>query len=175
MNAQIDMMDSGDMDRPIQPTVPPRPVVTDKMKLAAAREFIEKEQIEGGNASDLAKHGNIWIDGYELAKALDDYCGWHIDSETVERLEAYGSYVRDALNVAEREWFKAFDIQPPHDIGTTVTCNTRNRRGIITDVCEHSIACFSVRPLQPAPDETSPSMRWICKFENVTPVEDDKQ
>src|ERR1017187_4648594 len=77
--------------------------LTPEMALAAAKATaadllrdgqIEVDQIEV-SVVNLAKHGRLHMDGYELAKALDNHCGWDIDAQMVETLDGFSWHARE--------------------------------------------------------------------------------
>lgn len=58
-------------------------------------------------------------DGYQLAKYLERYHGWDIDSHIVSCLD--GWHVHSAYQQFQRDWVKAYDVRPKLALGAAVT------------------------------------------------------
>lgn len=97
------------------------------------------------------------IDGYQLAKALDDRFFWDISVSDVEELDNVWDAVRNIHKEACYAWATEYDIQPPYPIGTMTT------RGEITGIYKHDAACYEIRET----GDTNESRRLIVKFEGV--------
>lgn len=65
----------------------------------------------------VLKH-NAFGDGYELARSLEDECGYSPNAELVEQLDGYPTDV--ALKELEMQWVKAYNISLDLPIGTQV-------------------------------------------------------
>jgi hypothetical protein len=132
----------------VQP--PPPPKFGNAEVIEALMRFIEENRHWGGHpvdqvAAEIAKHWHPMIDGYELAKALEQYEGWDIDAQDVEVLDLIDlKVIRRAEVAARNEWAKAWNIQPPHPIGTKVK-TPYNTTGVIAGVYEHQGATYLVK------------------------------
>jgi hypothetical protein len=117
------------------------------------------------SATDIAKHWRTGIDGYELAKDLENHEGWCIDAQDVEELDSIDSVIRSAKTAARKEWAKAWNIQPPHPVGVKV--KTPRGNGVIAGVYEHEGATYLIKE-----DRCKQEGRHILiKFEDVALVE----
>ena len=135
----------------------PRPTrMTDDMALEAAK-IIASDLSRAGHlhdmsfdcaASDIAAVARRHMDGYELAKELDQWKGWHITTEIVETLDGYSSAAGSIVLKAQREWVERNNIQPPHEIGTRVriTWLRETVEGVIHDVYDHGAAQYLITP-----------------------------
>ena len=113
-----------------------RPTVTHEMKLAVAMKVAESVN---GDAETNAAAYSYPMDGYALAKELDDRHYWEITASDVEELDAMDVLVRDELKRAEREWVEREGITPKLANGTTI------KRGVIAGVSEYSPAMYKVK------------------------------
>ena len=122
------------------PELPPeRPTTyTDKMNRAAAEEMadqlIDRHNFHASReriANDLLKSINYWLDGYHLAKDLENYCHWNIDEEVVMTLsEMYGLRLSEKER-CEKEWVAQTNPQPAFSVGDEVSFESA-REGIQT-------------------------------------------
>ena len=129
--------------------------LTDEMKLAAAKataaDLLKDGQIEAyqfdDSVANLAKHGRLHIDGYALAKYLDNYCGWEIDAQMVETLDGFSWHAQHEVDVAEKAWAEATKPVPPHGIGTRVSIDSFNgpQTGTIDGIYEYGPAKYTVK------------------------------
>jgi hypothetical protein len=116
-------------------------------------------------ATDIAKHWRPGIDGYELAKDLENHEGWGIDAQDVEGLDSIDFAISRAKTVARKEWAKAWNIQPPHPVGAKV--KTPRGKGVIAGVYEHEGATYLIKE-----DGCKQEGRhMLIKFEDVVLVE----
>ena len=81
---------------------PPAPKEDFQLYLTAFKKFSED------NECDLTTLANAYdscrtTDGYAIAKYLDRYCGWDIDSDWVEKLNDLGWLVDEELNKQNNE------------------------------------------------------------------------
>ena len=134
-----------------------RPKVTPEMIAQAAQKLAAGRGWDAEQVADVAKHWRSYMNGYELAKELDTYCGWDIDASDVEALDWMGTEVREIHRQACIAWAKEHDIQPPLPIGTMTT------RGEITGVSQYDGACYLIREH----GETNESRRLIVRFEDA--------
>lgn len=115
------------------------PVVSIEIKTAACLKFAEENNYSTSQASEIAEHCSIFIDGYGLSKDLESYCSWDIDVQTVEDLDMVSDYIRTELKKARKKWFIDNDIQPPFKIGSKL------KQGIIHDIWNHDVAYYRVK------------------------------
>lgn len=139
---------------------PPRPAVTPEMILEAAEELCKRERWDADQARDLADAYSRHMDGYELAKLLENDYGWDISVMDVEALDCMSSDVRRAHDKACAVWAQENNIQPPLPIGTMTT------RGEIAGIYEHGPATYRVR----AHGEMNPTRFLLIKFEDAIAV-----
>lgn len=145
------------------PEISARPTVTKEMILAAATVVAAKID---GDAETIADYYQLGMDGWELAKALDQNAYWDTSREDMEALDEVDYLVRSALTEAEKQWFADGNIQPPHPIGTRLLCFDDKSPGEITAISDYAPACYEVKP-DGQDDETSGHRRWIIRFENA--------
>lgn len=135
----------------------PRPTrLTDDMALEAAK-IIANDLSRAGQlddmtfdcaASDIAAVARRHMDGYELAKELDQWKGWHITTEIVEALDGYSSAAGTIILQAQREWVERNSVEPEHDAGTRVRIKWLGEpvEGVIHGVYEHGAAQYLITP-----------------------------
>lgn len=115
-----------------------RPAINKAMILAAA-EQVAAEIGDGADAETIASNYRPYMDGYELARQLDRYCGWDFTMREVEALDEMTGIVMRLQREAEKAWATAYNIQPSLPTGTTI------KQGVIAGVCEHSAAKYRVK------------------------------
>lgn len=138
---------------------------TELAAMLAKSGHIEKGDVEAC-AADIAKVGRLHIDGYELAKSLDDRCYWDCNLMMADDLDAFSSLADDKIKAAQREWAERNNVQPPYPIGTRVKTK-RGELGVIDEVYSHGVAQYLVK----MDNETRPTCRSILAFEDVMPLE----
>ncbi len=153
-----------------------RPKLNDEMKMRAARKLVGdmvkngELEIEGDAelyAKDIATHGNTWSDGYELAKALDDYCHWDCNLTIAEALDNFSHYASNEVAQAEKEWVERCSIQPPIPLGTRVKLLRGGETGTLDEVYTHGAAKYCVK-IDGDPEAKAPTKaRRIVNFEDV--------
>lgn len=134
-----------------------RPKVTPEMIAQAAQKLASENGWDSEQVDDVAKHWRRCMNGYELAKELDTYCGWEIDVSDVEALDCIDSEVRGIHRAACWEWAKEHNVQPPLPIGTMTT------RGEITGISKYDAAAYLIREN----GEINESRRLIVLFEDA--------
>lgn len=151
-----------------------RPKFSSEIARLAAEEVVSElvrnqllTETERSDAIDgIAKHGRPYIDGYELAKALDDFEGWDCNFEIAEVLEGFWSSCDAVLRKAQKQWAAAESIAPPLAVGTRVTFS-RGRAGVIDGIYEHGAAQYLIKvdgdPLTDSPSKS----RSIINFEDI--------
>lgn len=109
------------------------------------------------------------INGYELAKRLDDDYGWDVDAELVGQLDELTSYVREAHKEAQEEWVKANNITPKFNAGDRVCFMGAFSKvtGTIDGIYEHMPARYIFKE----DGRLSDSHRLIVPFEDVELLE----
>jgi hypothetical protein len=152
----------------VQP--PPPPAFGKAEAIKELVRFIEvagywDDQPAEQSATDIAKHWRPGMDGYELAKDLENHEGWCINSQDVEELDSIDSVIRSAKTAARKDWAKAWNIQPPHPVGAKVKTSRGN--GVIAGVCEYEGATYLIKE-----DGCKQEGRhMLIKFEDVVLVE----
>ena len=135
-----------------------RPKLTKELIAATAEAFCKSNGWQDDEADDLAKVcTSLYMDGYEIAKALESRCYWTITTMEVETLDEFSFKLREALRQACITWARENNIQPPHPIGTKIT------RGTITGIYEHDGACYLVAE----PGKEDSSTRLVVRFEDA--------
>ena len=114
-----------------------RPTITQEMKLAAAMQ-VAKNLVDG-DAEVIASAYSYPMDGYQLARELDDRHYWSISASDVDELDAMDALVRQELERAEKEWAEREAITPKLAVGTAI------KRGVVAGVSEHSPARYRVK------------------------------
>ena len=135
-----------------------RPKVTRELIAATAETFCSRSGWDTDQAKDLARvcrHAHM--DGYELAKELDNVCGWMPTAQDVETLDNFGCDVREAHRQACIAWALGNNIQPPLPVGTMTTL------GEITGIYAHDGACYEILRT----GDTDPTRRRIVRFEDA--------
>ena len=135
-----------------------RPKLTRDLIAATATAFCESNGWDADQAEDLARvcrHAHM--DGYELAKELDNVCGWMPTAQDVEELDNFGCDVREAHRQACISWARDNNIKPPLPVGTMTTL------GEITGVYAYDGACYEIR----LTGDTDPPRRRIVRFEDA--------
>ena len=149
---------------------PPAPQVTRDLVENAVTQFIQRhklwpEQDASESAKQIAKHWHVGMDGYRLAKNLDIYESWAIDSEDVENLDSIDFVVREALEAKRKKWAAEWNIQPPLPIGTPI--KFRSGTGVIAGINQYHAATYNVRET----GCTDPTRHVLIQFEDAVVVE----
>jgi polyhydroxyalkanoate synthesis regulator phasin len=156
----------------------PRPtILTPKLAAIAAQSVVEdlvkdghiKPEEAGDSVSDIAKHGRQNMDGYELAKTLDDRAYWDCDFQMCEILDGFGWAARAAIEQAQKEWFTRTSPNPPFEIGARVKLR-RGETGIIDAIYEHGPAQYCVKIDGDERSEEPTNSRRIVNFEDALPI-----
>ena len=129
-------------------TPPPAPKRTPELIKSTIREWIAKHKLwpnrDADEVVDDIASCYLWgMDGYELAKELDNDCGWSITTEDVDTLDAVGLVVGPALKEARKAWAEQHNIQPPLPIGTRIKLGKGG--GTIAGICEYTPAAYKVK------------------------------
>lgn len=113
-----------------------RPTITHEMKLAAAVKVAKNLEVD---AEVIATAYRYPMDGYRLARELDDWHGCAITANDVEELDAMDVLVRKELENAEKQWVERECIAPKLSVGAVL------KRGVVAGVCETSPARYLVK------------------------------
>lgn len=149
---------------------PPRPMMNEDIRHAVAVRFVQEHPSIQENrgiielATDIAEmcERRYWLDGYHLAKNLEEHKNWSISAAVVSDLDGVGSLMHQALQAEEKRWAITHNIQPPFAIGTEVSCTHWNGyRGIITGISRQGAARYLVK----MPNEAN-NCRAVVKFED---------
>lgn len=150
--------------------------LTPEMALAAARKTAAELVSEGHLPAheleeavrDIAKHGRLHGDGYDLAKDLDRYSYWDCDLHMAETLDSFSHYAQQEIHAAQKAWAEANNITPPLLSGTRVTLGN-GETGEITGVYEYGVAQFLVK-IDGDEQAEKTQRRRIVNFEDVLPI-----
>ena len=134
-----------------------RPQLTKELIATTAATYCEQNGWDADQAADLASVCNRHMDGYDLAKELEQACGWLPTAQDVEVLDGFGSALRAAHRKACITWARENNIQPPLPVGTMTTL------GEITGIYAYDGACYEVR----VTGDTDPTRRRIVRFEDA--------
>jgi hypothetical protein len=137
-----------------------RPVLAD---------FLEEEDPDLDDLADTLKSNWDW-NGYNLAKHLDNYCGWGADADLVEILssaEGYGSIIVGQLT---EEWVQKYGIRPAYSVGDRVACDIslRPKTGVIVKVYAN-LAKYVIQ--EDGKTYAQKESGWLIPYENVRPVD----
>lgn len=154
--------------------IPPRPELTDEMKKAGALKAVQSGHLARVDedeaeefAVDIAKHYYHGIDAYDLAKNMDTYGSWDVDSMFVGDMEQVDGYIQEIHRDAIESWGKAYQPVPPFELGTELEAysfSTNRHGGVIDGICEHTPAMYLVKMHDRPEDDTS---RRLIKFEEA--------
>ena len=133
----------------------PRPTVTKEMVKIAAKEVCAR--IRDAEPEDIAECYSYPMDGYQLAKALEQKFCWDIRVEDVSDLDAMDYVVRTKLTDAEKEWVARENITPKLQPGTVI------KRGVISGVSDYGAAMYKVKEH----GCTNPSRHLLVRFEDA--------
>ena len=134
-----------------------RPKVSKETILSAAK-IISQDM--NGDAEDIADCYYHWIDGYELAKELENNHSWSIEASMIEELDNIQYEVDSLHKEVCMQWVVDEDIKPPLKIGTAI------KGGIIKGIYQHDAAMYTVTKY----GETMKNRHLIIKFENAIAV-----
>lgn len=153
----------------------PRPTkATEEMKREVARaicaDLVEEGMYQQSEASDreaeLAAVLMTRVDGYALARQLDDKYGWAICFSVIEVLEECRTMLDAAIIDAQRIWVKEEGIEPDLISGQSVVLRS-GETGVIDQVSSYRPACYEVKIDGDADAEGPLRSRRLCRFEEV--------
>lgn len=133
----------------------PRPTVTKEMISNAAKEVCAR--IRDAEPEDIAECYSYPMDGYKLAKALEQKFCWDIRVEDVSDLDAMDCAVHAKLEDAEKEWAVRENITPKLQPGTAISC------GVIAGVSSYGVAMYRVKEH----GCTNPNRYLLVRFEDA--------
>jgi hypothetical protein len=121
-----------------------RPKETEEMRSQAAARIVSdliKNGVLTEEQRNQAIHEIVTVtrgdtDGYQICKQLDLRYGWDCDSEMVDEMDNFSSYLFSVFSEAERTWASTLNPQPPFTIGTRVSFGLRGDVGEIIDIRE---------------------------------------
>lgn len=131
-----------------------RPTITPEMILEAAQIVAERTQDDAESIAECYDHP---MNGYHLAKALEDDAYWDISMDDVEELDNMSRLVEELLSKAEWRWVADNNIEPPLPIGATIT------QGVIAGFSEYAPARYKVKE----PDCTEEGRFLLVKYEDA--------
>lgn len=140
---------------------PPRPFVTPDVVLSAATELAHKWDFDF-TPKQISLVYSHRMDGYELAKELDNELGCEICTNDVDMLDEMQHLVDQHLLKLEKEWFAANNIQPPYSVGTVINYGT------ITGIYERRPATYEVKE----PDCANPNRHLLVLWEDARLAEE---
>lgn len=159
----------------------PRPTkLTPELALAAATDIV-KRLLEGkhldperakGAAQDIARIGKgcRYIDGYDLARALDEDYGWECNFRMAEILDGFAGAARDKIGDAERSWAERTKPQPPYPVGAHIRLPS-GETGKITEIDKYWPAKYCVKIDGDKEAKPPSNARRIVDFENALAME----
>ena len=115
-----------------------RPSVSKETILTAARKIANRVNGDGC-AEDIANCYHDYIDGYELAKKLENEHCWDIDMCMIDDLDCMHSEVDSAHGKILKQWVIDDNITPPFKNETKI------KQGVIKGVYEYGSAIFKVK------------------------------
>lgn len=134
-----------------------RPKVS-KETILKASEIIAKNV--DGDAEEIANSYYPHIDGYELAKKLENNFYWDIDVYMIESLDQMQYEVDSIHKKACMQWVIDKGIEPQFENGTKI------KEGIIKGVYKYDAAMYTVTEY----GETIKGRHRIVKFENAIAI-----
>lgn len=153
--------------------IPPRPELTDEMKKAGALKAVQSGHLARVDedeaeefAVDIAKHYYHGIDAYDLAKNMDTYGSWDVDSMFVDDMDQVDSYIQEIHREAIKDWADAYQPVPPFELGTELDVHSFEgpSHGVIDRIYEYDPAKYCVKMAGTAEGDTS---RRLIKFEEA--------
>jgi hypothetical protein len=153
----------------------PRPTTaTKEMHFAAAERTVDlliknrhlTQAERDGSIESLAKASDRHLDGYQLAKRLDDWHHWDCNLAMAEDLDNFSRYLEDELRKAELAWFERTNPAPPFPDGARIAFG-RNKTGTIDRIFEYGPAKYSVKVDGDPEADTEARRRSILNFEDV--------
>jgi len=91
-----------------------------------------------------AMKDNPGLDGYDIAKHLDNRFMWECNAELVSILDSALSHASTAHSERIKEWVKANNIRPKLGVGQKISSSMFRGEGTITAIMEDR-ACYVVQ------------------------------
>lgn len=135
---------------------PPRPVVDDSVIQQAAEKFCSAHSLDSSAVDDIVEVFDDSKDGYEIAKELDNYYGWAMNSRMVSDLDDLSHEVYILVRKAVIKWVEDFQVKPKLPLETVC------KRGIIKGFDEKT-AMYKVKEN----GCTNPSRHLLLDYEEV--------
>lgn len=153
--------------------------LSDEDRRSVAAEFVddiikrhsEKMPDRSTAVDDIARRAGRHMDGYEIAKALDDTHHWDCDLELAEDLDGWSQLYDKKLRARQKEWAATVDFGTPLKTGTRVTAiwGRDTYTGKIKEIYEYGPAQYVIE----IDGRDHNGGGAIVDFENVTPLESD--
>jgi hypothetical protein len=170
MNDKMEQLIMSEIMDQVKVVPPPRPKVNKEIIKVATEKIITQlpeSPSEGFNefsvndiVESIVESYHYGMNGYELAKRLDDHCGWYdIDVDMVNTLDGMDHEVRNILEKKEKEWEKEYNIHP------TLEMNTKIKEGVIIGIDEYYAARYRVKPY-----DCVNNRYLLIKFEDAIPI-----
>jgi hypothetical protein len=135
-----------------------RPTVTDEIVREAVKTTLRN--VDDDEVDAIVKIYSHPMDGYKIARALEDEIGDDYTIEDAIDFDVIGDQVSRLLYCLEDLWVKENNIQPPFPNGTKIM------QGVIHDVSMHHHATYRVAEHQ----NLIPNSFLLVKFENAVAV-----
>lgn len=136
---------------------------------AMAEQLVSNGHSELGDAAEIANDiAKVWrsgMDGYQLAKALDERCYWDCDLSLAEDLDGFGRLVDAEIKKAQQAWSERNNIQPAYADGDRVKYlwGREPYIGRIAEICAYEVATYLIAPEK----EMTNNGRHVVRFEDV--------
>lgn len=146
-------------------TIPERPQPTEDMVRQAARKIAPRlnphdKPTEERLINDIVLCYELSMDGYELAKELDDRFCWHLNQSDVEYLGEVNALVEEHLEKDIAAWVARYYPEQPLPNGTAI------QEGVIKGVYEYAPGYFEVQEA----GCHDPDQSLLIQFESAVPV-----
>ncbi|MFM9928177.1 hypothetical protein VLK31_34765 [Variovorax sp. H27-G14] len=142
----------------------PRPTVTEEMIRAAIMKVAPQLAGDMPTTSDIESVADSiqrvyhrYMDGFDIAKALDCYESWDTTRDEMEALDAIDMEVDRAHRAAEKQWGIDHPMAPPLPVGAMTT------RGLIAGIYEYQPAYYCIKET----GCTDASRHLLVKFEDA--------
>lgn len=156
----------------------PRPkTLTSEMRLGVAKEIAD-DLVKAGKltadqipqaVADIARQGERHLDGYEIAKRLDQSHHWDCDLEMANILDAFSTLASSQIRTAEKEWFARNDIKPPLQIGARIKSKCGSV-GTIDGVYDYGPAKYTMIEDGDVQAKPPTNRRLIVNFEDAEEI-----
>jgi len=150
-----------------------RPRKTEAIRRQAAEELVALMVRDGAIQSKHADTSVLDIvkvtrygadDGYRIAKALDDSCGWDCDLDMAQHLDQFQDMVSKLVERAEKQWAQFNPREPEFASGAPVIW--RGKPATVSRIHEHRPQCYELLR-----GEMPSNSFFVVPFEDVTSPE----